>query len=286
VAKVCALALFVTAFTGLVAELVSPHQGGALAHERAADEDVRQDLQAIGWRPPEDGDLGRFGTALAASHGVELLFAAEAFELALPNGIIRGTPPDATLARRATRLVADELALLPPSFVRAIGLRRVVLCGDLAEERLPIPSLPNYRHTLLLDVAASSDFLARLLHHEVFHFADFADDESVLADPGWAALNETSFRYGNGGRSMRNPRSATPTEAIPGFVTAYATSALEEDKAELFSFMMTEPVALGRRAALDGVIAKKREHIRAQARALSEHMDEAFWRGLEARRGR
>ena len=286
VAKVCALALLMTGFTGVVAEVISPHEGGALAHERAADEDVRRDLLAIGWRPPGDSDLALSGRTLAESHGVELLIAQEAFELELPNGTIRGAPPADSATEPAAELVIDELGILPASFVRAIGLRRVVLCGDLAEERLPIPSLPNYRHTLLLDVGASAAFLTRLLHHEVFHFADFADDETVLADPAWAALNPADFHYGDGGRSMRNPDSATPSDGIPGFVTAYATSALEEDKAELFSFLMTDPRALRRRGLHDGVIARKRARLLAIVGALSEDMNDSFWRRLEERRGR
>jgi hypothetical protein len=285
-AKLCALACLLTAFTGLVAELVSPREGGALAYEKVADEDLRRRLLAIGWEPPRDPELERLSRALTDSHGVELLHAAESFELALPNGTIAGTPAHDSAAARATRLVAREIALLPASFLRAIGLRRVLLCGELTEERLPIPSLPNYRHTLLLDAEASDEYLARLLHHEIFHFADFADDDNVLADPAWDALNEPGFHYGGGGRSMRDPASAAPSEERVGFVTRYATSALEEDKAETFSFLVTSPLGLRRRAAHDQVLANKRQRLLAMLTALSADLDADFWRRLEGQRQR
>src|SRR5690606_19670716 len=131
-------------------------------------------------------------------------------------------------------------------------LQRIVLCEDLREDVRAIPSLPNYRHTLLLDVGAPPGFLRRLIHHESFHFVDLADDGTVQRDPTWEALNPPGFVYGHGGRSMRDPAASEPDPALTGFVTRYAQAALEEDKAEVFAFMMTAPAALRRRAARDG----------------------------------
>jgi hypothetical protein len=44
---------------------------------------------------------------------------------------------------------------------------------------------------------------------------------------------------------------------LPGFVTSYSKVASNEDKAEIFGVLMTDPGFLGRRVAKDSVIANK-----------------------------
>ena len=132
------------------------------------------------------------------------------------------------------------------------------------------------RNTLLLDVRAEPDYLRRLLHHEVFHFVDFADDGIVLADRRWEALNRTGFSYGHGGRDMRAPEATPMREDLPGFVSLHATSALEEEKAEIFAFMMARPDEMRRLAARDEVVAAKMAYVASVA----PNVDESFWHAL------
>jgi hypothetical protein len=98
----------------------------------------------------------------------------------------------------------------------------------------------------------------------VFHFADYADDDQVKSDPGWAKENGDSFVYGSGGRFQRDPRSSSPESGSPGFVTRYATSALEEDKAETFAFLMVAPEMMAERIKTDPVLAHKVARVKAQ----------------------
>jgi hypothetical protein len=270
-----ALALVLTGAVGLVAERDRP----AEAHEEELDELARSEHAGLGWRAPRDGEVKEAADALLASSGVELLVAMRGFELPLPNGVVSGDagPEEATAA--AAALVARELARLPAGFLAAARLRRVVLVGGLREGRAPIPSLPNYKGTLLLDVVGSPRYLERLLHHEVFHFADLADDDTVVADPAWAALNPPDFRYGRGGRSMREPDAGALDAAPIGFPSRYATSALEEDKAEVFALLMAAPAELDTRLAGDPVLAEKVARVRELTAALSPEMDARFWRG-------
>jgi hypothetical protein len=224
--------------------------------------------------------------AVPDTHGVAVLYATTPFRVDLPNGEIIGDAPAVAAMETAAAVVAEELALLPPGFARAAGLGRVVLCGELTEARRPIPSLPNWRGTLLLDAGGSPEFLRRLLHHELWHFADLADDGDVVADGAWQALLPEGFAYAGGGRFMREPAAARPEAAPAGFVTPYATAALEEDKAETFAFMVTEPVTTRERALADPVLAAKVARIRELAATLDAGMDDRFWRQLEAWRGR
>jgi len=56
---------------------------------------------------------------------------------------------------------------------------------------------------------------------------------------------------------MRDSDAAKRGAAHRGFISAYATSALEEDKAEVFSFLMTEPAAVADMAKRDPVLKLK-----------------------------
>lgn len=263
-----------TALVGFVAERAHDPAEARAELLADADESARDELLAMG-----SSALGSARAArLLGERGVELLVAQRAFELPLGNGPVAGRPPGEAVRARAEVLVAEELSRYPRSLLRRARLYRVLLCEGLTESGRPIPSLPNYQRTLLLDVEATPDFLRRLVHHELFHFADYAGDEQVQHDPSWAALSGDDFVYGSGGRFLRDPRSSLPGSAPPGFVTGYATSALEEDKAETFSFLMTAAGALAERTRADGVLAAKVARVKQELAKLSPELDDEFWR--------
>lgn len=212
----------------------------------ALDRKTRDDLVARGFAPE--------GAALAKD--VESLVASRAFSLPLSHGAITCGPPRAPHLATAKKALARELGRYPSGFLKKARLRRVVFCEDLEENGRPIPSLPNYEATLLVDVDASETFLSRLVHHEVFHFVDYADDGIVVRDPAWEALNRADFRYEGGGRVVRDPEATLPV-GPEGFVTRYATAALEEDKAEIFAWLMTDKALVAGKSRADAVLAAK-----------------------------
>jgi hypothetical protein len=113
-----------------------------------------------------------------------------------------------------------------------------------------------------------------------------ADDGVLQIDHAWLALNPDGFRYGRGGRSMRAPSAGAFTRDVPGFVTRYATSALEEDKAELFAFMLTEPAAVASLAESDAVLARKVARMKQLVVELSADAGEGFWLRVDRFRAR
>lgn len=230
----------------------------AIDAERAEELDrrAREGLLGKGFAPD--------GTELTS--GVETMLPRSAFALPLSHGTVTARPPSRAKLEAAKGALSKELARYPKGFLRKARLRRVVFCEDLEEGGRPIPSLPNYAATLLVDADASPAFLARLVHHEVFHFVDFADDGLVVVDPAWEKLNPPDFRYEGGGRAVRDPEASAPT-GPEGFVTRYATASLEEDKAEIFSWLMNDHALLAARARGDGVLAAKVARIDAIVRA-------------------
>lgn len=139
-----------------------------------------------------------------------------------------------------------------------------MLCSGLTEAAEVIPSLPNFEGTLLLDVRARGEFLRRLVHHEVFHFFDLQDDGAVGGDAAWQALNPRGFSYGAGGRVVRQHDASLWSEENEGVLSFYSLSALEEDKAELFSFAMVSPGRVSQRAGEDRVVGRKLAALRRQ----------------------
>lgn len=280
------VAALLTVLLGVLGRTLASTRRGPSAAEEALDARMRQELVTLGWRPPSSGSLRDANALLRVSHEVEILHVTQPFRLQLDSGVVAAEPPDEAAAAAAHVLVADELGLYPAPFPRRISLRRVALCRALREDGLPIPSLPNYQHTLLLDAEADPAFLRRVLHHEVFHFADLADDGQLLWDPEWDRLNPAGFEYGHGGRDMRDRRAAETSTAEPGFLTRYATSALEEDKAETYSLLMTQPDEVARRATAEPVLAAKVGRLRALLAALDPTIDDAFWERIARQRAR
>jgi hypothetical protein len=198
---------------------------------------------------------------------VPLLEATRRFELSLANGPVRGARPDPARASSGAAIVRRELDRYPASFLRKVHLAGVVLTEDLTESDMAIPSLPNVGGLLLLDVSSVESDLVRSLHHEIFHFFDLADDGRLSPDPEWAALNAPGFVYGSGGRTLRGAWAAKPSSDIPGFVSGYATSGPEEDKAETFAFAVTRASLTRARLAADPLLrGKMRELTRRIAR--------------------
>jgi hypothetical protein len=114
-------------------------------------------------------------------------------------------------------------------------------------------------------------------HHELFHFADYADDDQLQHDPDWEMLNDRWFSYGSGGRFVREPGSARFEPDLHGFVSKYSRSALEEDKAEIFAFLMTRPDAMAELARRDAVVARKVALVKLQLQKLVPALEERFW---------
>ena len=242
-----AVALLASPSFGLLAARLHDSQAVARELAKEADDRLREQMIERGWEPPSAG---------GALEGE----AASEIELA-----------------RAARVLEQELARYPRRFLTQSRLRRVVVTRSLSEGGAPIPSLPNLEGALLLDADAPEAFLRRLVHHEVFHFVDYAGDDQLKSDPSWQRLNDRWFVYGSGGRYARAPGSARLTADLPGFVSKYATSGLEEDKAETFAFLMAAPARLEAIATRDTVIRAKISALKAELQKFCPEIDGRFW---------
>ncbi len=210
---------------------------------------------------------------------------------------VHGTAAEAEDATAVEAVLRAELALLPAALPEAMALRAIILCTQLgvqprgASEPSPRAAVCDFQGAALyLDaalLASRPQHLRHLLHHELFHFMDLAIDGRLYLDPQWERLNRRGFRYGAGGAaSQRSRRVRSPDPPPPGFATHYATTAVEEDKAETFAVMVTDPGGLTARREGDAVLAAKVAMIEHRLAGWHESLDESFWQRIAAHRAR
>ncbi len=81
------------------------------------------------------------------------------------------------------------------------------------------------------------------IHHELMHSFDLAYD-ATFQDSDWERLNypvySDGFDYGDGGASALGDSFNHKFYPLEGFIQGYATTAVEEDKAVTFEYMMVE----------------------------------------------
>lgn len=258
------LALLVTPSVGLLADELHDPRAESERLAREADVALRADLLEHGLTP-----LTTRASMPLTLRGIEVLVPQG--ELRLESGVatLTGHTPARIATDAALVTLTHELARYPSEFLARARLKRLLLCSGLHEGDAAIPSLPNFHGTLIVDVDADAPFLRRLLHHELFHFVDYSDDDQLTRDPAWLALNDRYFVYGSGGRFAREPGAGRFTSEFPGFVSRYAMSALEEDKAETFALRMSDPARFAAMIATDPVLRAKAAAVDIQLRKLA-----------------
>jgi hypothetical protein len=185
-------------------------------------------------------------------------------------------------------LLRRELAKYPLDLLRRTKTRRIILARNLTVDEQPRSAVPDYvTMDLFLDVEKGQHFpfyQARVIHHEFFHLIDYALHGPVLDDRDWANLNAVGFTYGPGGKFMqdRSRNAHAAARDIPGFLSLYGTSAVEEDKAELFSFLVTDGVFVKQRASDDAVVRAKLTTLKAVLRDFCPDLDRRHWERLRA----
>jgi hypothetical protein len=212
--------------------------------------------------------------------GVDLAWRDQEYPVKTHYGLIRATDAKTAEVDLYCAVLRQEFLLYPPDLVRRTRLQRIVLCRGLSFNGQDRAAVPDFEHdSLYLDVvsgAYSRIYQRRVIHHDFFHIIDYRDD-GRHADEMWASLNPKGFRYGSGGAKMQDDSLSGLPSAMAGFVTSYAASAVEEDKAELFSHMMTEYADVAARASTDPVIRRKVLAMRALLARFCPAMDETFW---------
>jgi hypothetical protein len=196
--------------------------------------------------------------------------------------------PDQALVQQFAPMLAKELALYPPGSLQKLGIETIVLTQRVTLNGQPRSAVPLFEQkTMVFDVELGSrgqQIMASIIHHENFHMADFQGDMSTRIDPNWAALNQANFQYGTGGEDMQSQDVTQWDDRIVGLLNRYSTSAIEEDKAELFAAFMWAPNDLRLRASRDAVIANKGKEIIKILSVLDPQFTDIYFRQVAQKR--
>jgi hypothetical protein len=281
--RVRTLTLLTIGVVALVTGLLTNRIRRVAIDRLAADSSVHRALR--------DGSSTRNGGSWLAGligekYGLPVVWKDHEYPVKTYHGLIEATNAKTNDIDRYAPILAQEFLIYPPSFIKRSRLKRIVLCSGLSFAGQLRSAIPDFEHdTLYLDVSRSEydRYQALVIHHEFFHVIDYRDDGQVYSDERWARLNPQAFRYGTGGVHMQgDPLSSLPTDRA-GFLTTYATSGVEEDKAEMFAHMMVEYATVSERAARDKVVGDKVLAMRRLLKDFCSEVDESFWDGISRR---
>jgi hypothetical protein len=183
-----------------------------------------------------------------------------------------------------TGLLARELGIYPTGFFPQVGPELFVfgrhLQGGFLSVWMDIHGMGLKwagRRLAFIDITSSTaqrgSDASYLLQHELFHTLD---PYMITGNREWEACNLQPFAYGQRPSQTYFPR--------PGFVSDYALTFPSEDRAELFSFLVSNPVraqlVLARMAVGDRHLSCKYQWLQKFMADVSPAFNERWWRYL------
>ena len=162
------------------------------------------------------------------------------------------------------KILAAELGKYPMPLLQKSKLKGIAIVKNLSVAGQRRAAMPDYENEILyLDFqrgAHNPAYQAHVIHHEFFHLLEQElNGSAYFKDPEWAKLNPKNFKYGKGGKEQRGNDNFALVHPQSGFINRYSTSALEEDKAEIYAtlFISAERKKITAMAASDTHLAAK-----------------------------
>lgn len=218
-------------------------------------------------------------TDLATKYEVEIEVVRAPYSYESDYEVTALAPSQADLDRYAA-LFSLEWNRYPVSVMKAAKLKKIVIGAGIKMNGQVRAAVPAFEaNTMLYDTtlgAKSSAYQRSVIHHEFFHLIDELQGH-LRVDPEWAALNPKGFKYGNGGENMRTSGVGNLSDKLPGLLTPYSGSAIEEDKAELYAHLLVDRDFVLQRMNSDSVIAAKVDLLRRRMKKWDSDLGDAFW---------
>lgn len=218
---------------------------------------------------------------LAADYGVEIQVIDADAKFTRDGYDVTAKPVSDALLEEYEPLFEAEWRKYPPSLMPKVHLKRIVLGRDVRVLNQPRAAVPEFGPGWFwLDADVNTrrpNYGRHALHHDFFHMIDQWDSPNGLQDPAWKALDPVGTPDGPGGWNMQTGNPGALRADLPGFITKYATSAVEEDKAEVYSHLLTSTAFISGRAALDPILAKKVVYIKNLVATFEPTMGPSWW---------
>lgn len=219
--------------------------------------------------------------AVAADYGLEIVIVEKHKEEKREGFNITAEPVSEDVLDRYAPLFEREWRRYPKSLMARTKLFKIVIGADVKVLNQPRAAVPDFVPGWYWLDAQVGQRIPRygkhVLHHDFFHMIDERDTPDGRRDAAWELLNPPEVKYGKGGWFMQKGNVGALREDLPGFLTEYATSAVEEDKAEVYGHLLGSPAFVRRRAAADPVLAAKIARVKELVKAFEPAMDDAWW---------
>ena len=145
--------------------------------------------------------------------------------------------------------LSQEFSKYPANLVINSGLKTIGLVKNLqvsggARAAAPAPSITGMLYDVDVMTNAGSAYAREVISHEYWHYLDYKMRGSyTYDDPQWDACNPPGFTYGSGGISAYGADSGYVAAFHPraGFITAYSEYGIQEDRAEMFGWLIYSP---------------------------------------------
>ena len=245
-------------------------------------------LQVLSADPPSDGDIDTQAARLAKDYRISVVVAQPTFPVKTLHGEIAGREAKPNHLKSYVPILASEWSLYPPELIQRTGLRRIILCQSLSFAGQLRTAIPDFENSdLYLDVERgryAERYVRLVIHHEFYHLIDYRDDGSLYADEKWVALNPVGFKYGRGGKNAQSDATVSLlNNDQPGFLNRYATTGVEEDKAEIFAHLIVNPQKLDERTKSDAIVADKARRMKELLQKFCPQVDGRFWESAAKR---
>ncbi|MGK5034670.1 hypothetical protein [Janthinobacterium sp. LB3P118] len=252
----------------------APSAAYAQALERAAQQDsMRSECDwSVRYAPVATKDASVAQLQAIATARLAALQLAPAWSLSLPGSVARAftdSDEDRAGLQLLLSIVLPAIERYPAGVFAETGLRHVVLVKDLSVDgqrrlAMPAPEIDSVVYADNLLAAMCPSGMELRVHHEYYHFIEYRlFNDFYYRDPAWLALNPPGTAYGQGGATAYGKGFQNLGHPHPGLVSLYAAYGPEEDKAEVFGWMMTPAytVRLQQWTALDPALLAKREKL-------------------------
>ncbi|PHV20623.1 hypothetical protein CSQ92_21080 [Janthinobacterium sp. BJB446] len=253
----------------------APSAAYAQAFERAAQQDsMRSECDwNVHYAPVAAKDASVAQLQAIATARLAALQLAPAWTLSMPGSeahAFTASEEDRAGLQLLLSIVLPAMERYPAGVFARTGLRHVVLVKDLSVDgqrrlAMPAPEIDSVVYADNLLAALCPSGMELRVHHEYYHFIEYRlFNDFYYRDPAWLAMNPPGTAYGQGGATAYGKGFQNLGHPQPGLVSLYAAYGPEEDKAEVFGWMMTPAYALRleRWTAFDPALLAKREKLR------------------------
>jgi hypothetical protein len=172
--------------------------------------------------------------------------------------------PQPEVLEQSLLVLKLALAKYPVGACKCVPFWRLILVSDLKGEGTDQDAFAHkHERTIVLSLDPNDDDFAykleREFNHEFFHLFEFEYFPDAELDYEWVSLNYEGFEYGLAASDLwHDPtRSLRRTTIIRGFLSQYGTLSPADDKAEIFSFLLTDPWFVSGRTVDDKIISDK-----------------------------